>query len=515
MNSQSQGTTRTDAGGKPGAIRASLDSLTGVRRLAATAVMVSMIIAAAMGEIINRDGVIYVRTAQAFLDGGLAGAMPIYNWPAYPILFALVSKSTGLPLEAAAHVVNAGLILLLVDAFIRLCHELDRNSPRPWVAALVILSLPYLDHRLEIYRDWGYVAFALCAFVPLTRFWQAREGAASDAIAWQLAIFAAFLFRVEAAALIALAPLGLLFQRRPWRQRLCRYLLANALPALGLVAGAILIASGKLPLGKLQDFSMYLSVDFVAGEFNRAAQQIAEHALNKYSEDFAANILAGGVATMVVWMTLDNLGGLLIALTVAGIYRHRLPASEAFRLLYWLLAIVVLTLFVFLATKLIIVSRYALLGSLLVMAVTAYHAARFPGHRRGEAMSAKILRWITVAGLTMATLGNIIALPDYKGYIREAGHWMRDNVPTETPILSNDSTIEYYAARTPGPKLDYPDKLERAMLAATPPYYVALKLKGGEREAAMLQLVGTPPVKEFHSRRKNERVAIFLRPRPE
>jgi hypothetical protein len=496
-------------------ISASLGNVAGVRRLAAVAVLISMAFAMAMGEIINRDGVIYVRAAQAFVDRGLAAAMAVYNWPTYSILFGMLSQWTGLPLEVAARLVNTGLMLLLVDSFIRLSHELDEASPRPWMAALVILSFPPLDHRLEIYRDWGYLAFALCAFVFLTRFWQAREGRARDAMAWQLAMFAAFLFRVEAAALIALAPLGLLLQRRPWALRGQRFLLANGLVILLLLAGIALVAAGRMPVGKIQDLFLYLDLNKVSGAFNEAARQIALHALNKYSDDFAGHILAGGIVAMVAWMTLDNLGGLLILLTCFGLYRHRLPATEGYRLVYWLIAIALATLLVFIATRLITVSRYALLASLLVLAVTAHYAARFPAHRRDEALPTKGLRWLTVAGLIAGTAINLTALPDYKGYVREAGLWLRDAVPASTRILSNDSIIEYYAGREPGAKLDTAEKLAHEMVITPPPYYVALKLKGGSKEEALAHLLARPQVREFHSDRADERVAVFYVSEPE
>lgn len=483
-----------------------------VRRLAAIAVLISIAFAAAMGEVINRDGVLYVRTAQAFLDGGVTAAMNLYNWPAYPILFGLLSKWSGLSLEAAAHVINAGCMLLLVDSFIRLCHQLDKASPRPWIFALIVLSFPPLDHRLEIYRDWGYLALAMCAFVPLLRFWQAEDGRARDALAWQGAILAALLFRVEAAALMVLAPLCLLVQDRPWPQRWRRFATANSVLVLIAVVGMALIASGALPAGKLLELSMYLDIEHVTGSFNYVARQISAYALNKYAADFASHMLLGGLLTMVAWMTLANLGGLLVFLTAIGLFRQRLPSMPGYRLVYWLLAIIGLTLFVFLATRLITVNRYAMLASLLTMTLTAYYASRFPARRPGERVPEKLLRWITVGGLVIGMAINIAALPDYKAYLRSAGQWINSSVPSTATVLTNDLIIDYYAGREPGKKLDTVDKLKQEMASTPPPYYVALKLKEDERSRAELRLFPTPPVKEFHSSRARERVAVFYIP---
>lgn len=178
-------------------VRAQTASTRDVRQLAAVGVLFSMTDVSMMGEVIIRDGIIYVKTAQAYLDGGLEAAIAVYNWPGYSILFGLISQSTGLSLEASARLLNTVFMLLLVDAFIRLCSELDRDSPRPWIAALVVLSFPPLNHRLEIHRDWGSLAFSLCAIVPLLRFWLAERGRLRDPIKWQMYIAAALLLRIE------------------------------------------------------------------------------------------------------------------------------------------------------------------------------------------------------------------------------------------------------------------------------------------------------------------------------
>ena len=61
-------------GVQPATLLGAATGFTGTRLIAALAILLSMSLAAAMGEVINRDGIIYVRSAQAFLDsGGFAG----------------------------------------------------------------------------------------------------------------------------------------------------------------------------------------------------------------------------------------------------------------------------------------------------------------------------------------------------------------------------------------------------------------------------------------------------------
>jgi hypothetical protein len=52
-------------------------------------------------------------------------------------------------------------------------------------------------------------------------------------------------------------------------------------------------------------------------------------------------------------MLLDNMGGFLVLLTAVGLNRYRLPEMVVNRQVYWLLAIVMTTLSLFLSIRLI------------------------------------------------------------------------------------------------------------------------------------------------------------------
>lgn len=488
-------------------ILSQLTSLRGTRLVAAAAILLSMTLAAMMGEVINRDGIIYVRAAQAFLDGGLEAAMQVYNWPAYSILFALLSRLSGLSLETSAHLVNAALMVLLADAFIRLCARLAPQTARPWVAALVFLSFPPLSHSLEIYRDWGYLAFAVFAAVPMVRFWQDERGRAADALLWQAGIGAATLFRVEGAVLLALTPLALLFQARPWPLRLRRALLAGGWTVPPLLAALALISSNAAALGKLIDLLTYANPDIVFAAFNDAAQRIAQ-ALNKYTDDFAPYMLASGIVTMAAWMTVKNLGAFLFVLTLYGLYRFGLPRQRGFGLIYTWLAIVALILFVYLATRLTIVGRYGLFAACLLLTVTSVLVSRLFEPAAGEGRPRRWLRFAVLAGLLLGAAATIGARPDYKAYIRDGGLWIRNELPADATVITNDYIIDYYAGRPHGPKLDSLAKVRDQLQATAPPYYVALRLDDEQLDEART-LFPDQPVRAFRSSRAAESLLIF------
>lgn len=484
-----------------------LPSLQRVRIVAAVAVLVSVAFTASMGEVINRDGITYILTARAFLEGGISAAMAVYNWPAYPILFALISHWTSLTLETSAHLVNTGCMLLLVDSFVRLSNRLEGPSARPWIAALVVLTFPPLSHRLEIYRDWGYLALAMAAFLPLLSFWQDERGRLRDALLWQGLMLASMLFRIEAIAIIALVPLTLLWSSAPWQIRLRKLILASSWLIPATIAGVALLTLSHTPTGKLAELVTYTNPNTVFAQFNDTAQLVAA-GLNKYSDDFAGLILAGGLITMAGWMTLDNLGGFLLLVTLYGLFVHGRPTSSGYRLVYWLLSITALTLLTFLATKLITVSRYAMLASLLVMLTTSAFIGRLEQDAHRGRVGAKWIWRFVFTGLIIGSLITITALPDYKSYVRVAGNWIQRNVAPGTTLITNDSLINYYSNRPLGPQIDSLPKVQAEMRDTSPPYYVALRLKDRQVGDALTR-IGLEPVAKFHSTRADEGLLVF------
>lgn len=480
-----------------------------VRIATAVAVLVAMVWAHATGDVINRDGIIYVRAAQALLDQGLAASMAIYNWPGYSLLIAAVIRLGGTTPEMAAAVINGVCWMVLADAFVRLAHRLDGAAGRPWVPALVILSLPVFGHRLEIYRDWGYLGFGLLACVPLLRIWQSGCARWRDVIAWFAAMLVALSFRIEAAALIVLTPPVLLLRPGPWLERLrAAGMLAAIVLGPALLLGLALAMRDPVLLGKFADLLTYADLSNYLARWDALTAKFADSVLNKYSNDAAGFMLAAGVIAMIVRMVLANLGPLLMLLLAIALWRQQWRLDAAYRLVGGLLLVAMLVLVAFMFLRVITVNRYALYASLLLMLFLSHGITRLFDP---EALDARGGRWrasIALAGLIVAALVNVSARPDAKEYLRDAGSWLHGNVEGSTTIVANDERLLYYARREPGPKLDTFDKVRDALQAARPPYYAALRFNDSA-SSSIHALFRSPPVVVFRSRRASERAEIF------
>ena len=115
-------------------------------------------------DIINKDGVLYMNVARAYVDGGIGEAFVTFNWPFYGIAIGLMHQLTQLGYENSAYLLNALLISLACVAFVATYREVNRDGTRIWIAALLILALPILnEYRDYVIRGFGYWAFLLIA----------------------------------------------------------------------------------------------------------------------------------------------------------------------------------------------------------------------------------------------------------------------------------------------------------------------------------------------------------------
>ena len=137
------------------------------------AILASLVLSAwclFLDDVINNDGILYVRTAELISRGEWQAAIGSYKWFFYPLLMAIVGKLTGLSLELSAHVLNAGFTALTVVTFISLVRELGGSRSVVMAAAILVLLFPGLnEYRSFVIRDAGYIAFYTLALLLFVR----------------------------------------------------------------------------------------------------------------------------------------------------------------------------------------------------------------------------------------------------------------------------------------------------------------------------------------------------------
>lgn len=390
------------------------------------------LIAIATGNL-NRDGMLYVETARAFLDGGIDAATTVFSWPFFAILMGGLAKLTGLPPELAGHFLN---ILFMAGASAFLVNMVDRNDRKlAWLCGLIILSLPGLNqYRNELIREYG------CWFFVMLAFWTARDWPEKPnwwrCIAIQLSMLVAALFRPEALAFFASIVLWQHFQPAStpsWR----RTLMLAGLPAIGFIAILVTHFSGALPatsrisneIGRF-DFS----------RFDETARGMSQ-AFNFYARDVAQTahtILFFGSLAIIPWKLIGKFGLYILPL----IFLFRLPERQIsfrkYRLFLFAIATHLLVLSVFVLQQQFISGRYygpLLIFSVPFVAIGLNHL--LTQHPKWQ--------WPVIMLCVVLAMSNVVALKAGKQRFSNAGHWLSTQITDGPRIYLESARTAHYA----------------------------------------------------------------------
>lgn len=402
--------------------------LTPARAVFAGSLLLSLV--ARLGSTLNRDGMLYAKGAQAFLDGGFAAAREVFNWPFLPVAMGVVAKLTGLGPENAGYLLNA---LFMAGACALMVACVERRQPElAWIAGLVTLALPGLnEYRNELLREYG------CWFFVMLSFWLALRWAERPrwpaAFAVQAALGAGALFRPEA---LALFPALLLWQffDAPRSERRRRLAMLGALPAAGAAALLALHFSGQLPgdsrlAGELSRMS--------TARFDAKAQALAA-SLIEYARGQARAILLFGSLALVPLKIVQKLGVFAVPLAFACLSRAARPALLRQPLFAWAIAAHLLVLAVFVVDLQFLAGRYV--GPVLLFSAPFVAAGLLDMNRRFP-------RWRpAVVGVALALmLGNVVSTGSGKTHLVAAGQWLASHAGESSRVYIDSGRTAYHA----------------------------------------------------------------------
>lgn len=411
-------------------------------------------------DIINNDGVLYILAAQRLLAGDWNGAYELYRWLFYPGLIALVSSLSGLDLETSAQVLDALAAALLAATFVTLVQELGGDRKTQLIAGLVILFHPYLNEaRPEIVRDHGYWAFYLLSLLFFIRFY--RDPRRRHALAWGIAITLATLFRIEGIAFLLLLPTVLWLRRgTPFGQRLKYFLEAHRVTlVLALVLGVWMAVdpefsrnAGRLhdPFTRLHDFWLALSTGL-----QEKAQRLREAVLDNHSDHYALPALVAILLIILLDQIVKTLTPLYSVLLFCRPFYSRLQWpqwSEGTLLIFlWAALLNLGIVLVFLIHFSFLSGRYVVPFILLALPAIPFILASVHDHWRLRHTGLAPRRWLLplILGGLIFTLGDsVLSLGrPSKAYIKEAGLWLREQLPARTRLYANHQRLYYYSGR--------------------------------------------------------------------
>jgi len=397
--------------------------------------------------IINRDAIIYLRTAEAYLQGGLLASFSLFDRPFLSIMIAWLHQITGLSLLHCGLIFSALFYALLSTTFVSIIRQLGGDRRVQLIAAIVILSHPMIaTGRDSIMRDAPFWAFSLLAFRTLLFY--VRQPTLKRQVQWFIFVAIAALFRFESIFFAVLAPLAVFIAAdRSHRLRISVRLLALPLTAIVmLVLIILLVQSVLLPESLLfPDISGYVNkLTLFPQVFNDVSTATGE-ALLSFSAKSDAKVasIAGLAAILVVHLCRALMWPYVIVLLwgrAQGLFIliPRQPRS----LLNSHLIISLIYLSLFTLTNRFMLERYCHIFTLFVALYLPFiiNAAWAPERKP----LTKILAVLVLVGMSIDVSGSLGSRKIYK---RDASQWLVASTPEDASIVSNSKYIAYFSGR--------------------------------------------------------------------
>ena len=379
---------------------------------------------------LNRDGMLYVRTARAFIEGGLSAAIERFNWPFLSILMATISRHTGLEIDIAGHVINAifmaGTCALMV-ACVKKVHPKDSL-----LAALIVLSVPGLnEYRGELLREYGCWFFVMLSFWLALRWVERPTWLGITAV--QAALGFSALFRSEALALYPAIVAWQLFDA-PKEERIARLSMLCVSPLA--VVTCLVTAYFSIDLPTSSRLTRDLErINFA--QFNNKAFVLSS-ALISYAHDNAKTILFFGSLLLVPIKLVQKLGIFLVPLIYTIALGNWRSTFTRFPLFGWAIALNLLVLFIFVLDLQFLAGRYVGLTLLLSTPLLASGA---------RSLAEKGPRWkqLVIGAATITMLSNVISLSQGKQHYVEAGKWLAENMTESSEVYIDSGRTAYFA----------------------------------------------------------------------
>ena len=433
-----------------------IDQFNYIRPVAAILSLITLFIAVNTHNPINRDGILYLQTAEAFANSGWQEAMKHYTWPFYSILIAWLSKLTHLSFENSTYVLNAAFLVIIVISFITLIEELGGSRFVQFIGALIILSHPQLHHYQHyIVRGFGYWAFFLSALLYFIRFYKYLKW--RYALGWGIFISIAILFRPEGLAICCFGPLVLLFRKETgiWNK------LVNTLKAysFNIIAISIIIAwwlntpnPTSAQLGRLSEFWNQLQNGLIllSTNINEKAVIISQTVLHDLEKKWGLTMVICGLAGIYIYKLTATLWPVHMLLFGHAFWKKLMPVEGGLKrvIIYFTILNLVIPA-IFLGQNFFISYRFLMPASLLLLLWTPFglHYIMQKWLDKKTVFKNNFVFPILSLAFLIMFIYAFVPPNQSKAYIVSAGTWLKYNMPQQSKLYTNNFQLSYYAGK--------------------------------------------------------------------
>ncbi len=405
-------------------------------------------------DVINPDGICYLKSAAVFNNAGFVAAKQLCGqakWPFYSILIASLVKLSAMQLSyfSAAMVINSFFSLLTVLVFISIVRHLTPSIRVQWLALFVIVCAHEFNAlRPDVIRDHGYWAFYLLSLYILLKFSAADLGRWVYAILWGFTIGIATLFRIEGAMFILLIPVWAFFfpfcLNKNWIARFQQFLQLETVFFIGLIGLFFWHHSfSTLSSGRFAEviFQLKQGPILLVNLFLTRANALGSHVLSIYSASDAVSIL---FVTLFVWYFISiflNLTFVYAILVIFAWYKNLAKLNRQSTSVIWsYITVNGLITAIFFAENMFLSKRYLIALSLTLMLWVPFALDRLLSHWRQY----RIVFFGVLFLIFYYAISGVVHFGPSKKYLREAGDWLATHATQKEKIYSNDYQLLYY-----------------------------------------------------------------------
>jgi len=433
-----------------------IDQFNYILPIAAIISLITLFIAVNTHNPINKDGILYLQTAEAFIDSGWQGAIKHYNWPFYSILIAWLSQLSHLSFENSTYVLNAVFLVIIVISFIALIEESGGSRFVQFIGALIILSHPQLHHYQQyIVRGFGYWAFSLLALLHFVRFYKYLKW--RYALSWGIFISIAILFRPEGLVICCFGPLVFLLRSETtlWNK------FGNTLKAysFNMIAISIIIVWWlNIPnrdiaqLGRLSEFWNQLQNGLIllSANINEKAAIISQTVLHDYSKKWDLTMVISGLCGIYLYKLVETLWPVHTLLFGHAFWKRLMPAVKGIKkvIIYFTILNLIIPA-IFLGQQFFVLNRFLIPASLLLLLWTPFSLHYILQKWLDKKTVFKnnfVFPMLSLAFLIMFVYA-FIPPNQSKAYIVSAATWLKQNMLQQSKLYTNNSQLSYYAGK--------------------------------------------------------------------
>lgn len=411
---------------------------------------------------INEDGVLYLITAEAYLESGIKSALSVYDWPFLPIIFATLHQLTTLSLYISALLIVSLCYFLMSYAFTRLIAEMGGALNAQLFGLFIISFHPLMsDFRSAILRDSGLWAFTLLALHALICYSKTQKKIYQ--VKWTFYICIALLFRVETLFIAAFTPLSLLFTKNNKNDSGIKNLLIFLLPPAFIFLITVITFLSVSSLS-FENFKPLVDLQSHYIEFFTNLKTV----IREKSTDISTTLLSRSAkedATYAVFSVYFTICFLNIFRAITPIYaialiQHKLSKStieicnNSNIIIKTHLVVISIYLFIFTVSRQFNLERYSFVFSIIILLYLPFVIEKL----WMEHPQVLLVRTITIVVLTGYFLDTAINSDYKKNYINEATEWLQSETGVNSKIYSNHHHIAYFNGKRIDIELTLADK---------------------------------------------------------